>query len=216
MGRAFNSLKRGAPVDEAVLQQGYESHSGFRESFSKTFGVAPGKVRAGECLTVKVIASPLGPMLAAADERSLCFLEFVAELDMGRIYKELKKVFQLPLVPGTNRTLQKLESELEEYFTGSRTNFATPLRLKGTAFQEKVWKELGRIPFGTTTSYGELARRIGRPSAFRAVARANATNRICILVPCHRVIAGSGAISGYAGGVWRKRRLLEIESTGLL
>jgi AraC family transcriptional regulator of adaptative response/methylated-DNA-[protein]-cysteine methyltransferase len=211
MGMAHNSLKTGAPLDEAAMGHGYESHSGFREAFEKTFGMAPGQARAGDCLRVAVIAGPLGPMLAAADERALCFLEFVAEVDMARIYRELKEIFQLPLVPGTNTVLKKLESELAEYFAGQRKNFTTPLRTKGTSFQEKVWEQLRKIPSGATTSYGDVARRIGRPSAVRAVARANAANRICILIPCHRVIAASGAISGYAGGVWRKRKLLEIE-----
>ncbi len=106
--------------------------------------------------------------------------------------------------------LEQTAVELEEYFAGARTNFDVPLRLDGTQFQRQVWAELSRIPYGETISYGELARRVGRPKGPRAVGQANGRNPVPIIVPCHRVLAGTG-IGGYGGGLPVKRALLSIE-----
>ncbi|HSH16561.1 MAG TPA: methylated-DNA--[protein]-cysteine S-methyltransferase, partial [Verrucomicrobiae bacterium] len=108
------------------------------------------------------------------------------------------------------------QSELKKYFVGQRKEFAVPLSPKGTEFQEQVWAQLRAIPFGQTIAYDELARRVGRPTAQRAVALANGQNRIAILIPCHRVIGKNGSLTGYGGGLWRKRLLLELERTGRL
>jgi AraC family transcriptional regulator of adaptative response/methylated-DNA-[protein]-cysteine methyltransferase len=105
---------------------------------------------------------------------------------------------------------------LTEYFAAERREFKVPLAPRGTPFQEKVWQELRRIPYGQTISYDELARRAGQPTAQRAVARANGMNRICILIPCHRVIGKDGSLTGYGGGLWRKRLLLGLEQSGRL
>jgi len=101
--------------------------------------------------------------------------------------------------------------QLAEYFAGNRRTFDVPLRLEGTPFQQRVWRELVQIAFGTTISYAELARRVGNPTASRAVGNANGRNPISIIVPCHRVIGADGKLTGYAGGVEQKRRLLEWE-----
>jgi methylated-DNA-[protein]-cysteine S-methyltransferase len=103
-------------------------------------------------------------------------------------------------------------TQLEEYFAGSRTEFDLPLALRGTPFQETVWRALTTIPYGETTSYGELAEQIGRPSASRAVGLANGKNPVSIIVPCHRVVGSSGSLTGYGGGLERKRQLLDFES----
>jgi AraC family transcriptional regulator of adaptative response/methylated-DNA-[protein]-cysteine methyltransferase len=103
---------------------------------------------------------------------------------------------------------------LTEYFEGKRREFPVPLASRGTPFQMKVWRELRRIPHGQTISYDELALRVGQPTAQRAVARANGMNHIAILIPCHRVIGKDGSLTGYGGGLWRKRLLLELEKTG--
>lgn len=104
-----------------------------------------------------------------------------------------------------------LRHQLDEYFAGQRQEFDIPLKLSGTSFQNRVWQELARIPFGTTITYAELARRIGQPTAARAVGHANAKNPLSILIPCHRVIATSGQLTGYAGGLLRKQWLLDHE-----
>ena len=105
----------------------------------------------------------------------------------------------------------ELTDELESYFQGGLTEFSVPLLTPGTDFQRSVWSRLRAIPSGATRSYAEIAAEIGRPTAVRAVARANGDNRIAILIPCHRVIGSDGTLTGYGGGLWRKRRLLEIE-----
>lgn len=102
-------------------------------------------------------------------------------------------------------------AQLQAYFRGERTEFDLPLAPRGTPFQEKVWKELRRIPYGKTCSYGDIARRIGRPKACRAVGLANGRNPISIVVPCHRVIGADGSLTGYGGGLANKKTLLELE-----
>jgi AraC family transcriptional regulator, regulatory protein of adaptative response / methylated-DNA-[protein]-cysteine methyltransferase len=211
LSRAFTQIRSGKPMDDVVFDHGFESHSGFRSAFARVFGRTPGKVRDGDCLRVMLIDTPLGPMLAAAGHDGVCQLEFADRGGLERSYRELRRRFALPVVPGENPLLEQLRRELSEYFNGARREFTVPLSLRGTKFQERVWRELQRIPFGRTASYQAVAKRAGSPAGVRAVARANATNRIYLLVPCHRVIAKDGSLSGYGGGVWRKRRLLELE-----
>lgn len=211
LSRAFTQIRSGKPVDDVVFGHGFESHSGFRSAFTRTFGQAPGKVRGGDHLRVALLDTLLGPMLAAAGDKALCQLEFADRRGLEKSYAEMRRRFKLPVVPGDNAILQQLRQELLEYFSGGRKRFTVPLALRGTAFQERVWCELQKIPFGQTISYEGVAKQIGAPTAVRAVARANGTNRLYLLVPCHRVIAKDGQLSGYGGGVWRKRRLLEME-----
>lgn len=119
-----------------------------------------------------------------------------------------------PLAPGArrdDRAFAQARRQLDEYFAGERTRFILPLRMEGTDFQRAVWRALLDIPYGETMSYGELARSIGRPGASRAVGLANGRNPVSIVVPCHRVIGSSGALTGYGGGMERKRFLLDLE-----
>ena len=214
LSQALASIRRGAPIDDVVLSHGFESHSGFRLAFQRAFGRSPGRARGADCLHVILIDTPLGPLLAAASDTAVCQLEFADRRGLERSYAEMRQRFDLPLVPGSNAVLDRLQGELAGYFCGTLRSFSVPAILRGTAFQQRTWRELQRIPAGTTLSYAEVARRIGAPSAVRAVARANATNRLYLLVPCHRVIAQDGSLSGYGGGVWRKRLLLQLERTG--
>ena len=115
-------------------------------------------------------------------------------------------------MPGQNGVIANVAGELDAYFDGRLREFKTRLDVTGTPFQESVWNALREIPYGTTASYEDVARVIGRPEAVRAVARANGDNRIAIIVPCHRVIGKDGSLTGYGGGLWRKRRLLDVES----
>jgi methylated-DNA-[protein]-cysteine S-methyltransferase len=111
--------------------------------------------------------------------------------------------------------LRAAAEQLAAYFAGELREFTLPLRPAGTPFQMAVWRALKRVPYGETVSYGELARRLGRPGAARAVGRANALNPLPVIVPCHRVIGADGALTGYAGGLCIKRALLDLEAAGL-
>jgi AraC family transcriptional regulator of adaptative response/methylated-DNA-[protein]-cysteine methyltransferase len=123
----------------------------------------------------------------------------------------LRRHLNAPIVPGQNAHLTRLRLELDEYFAGRREAFTTPLVIAGTPFQRRVWDGLRAIPYGETRTYSDLAAALGDPSAQRAVGSANGSNRIAILVPCHRVVAAGGEMGGYGGGVWRKKRLLDLE-----
>lgn len=151
-------------------------------------------------LKQKLIETPLGTMIAVADDEALYELQFA---DMKLKCKAEK---------GETKIHKSIEKELRDYFTGKLKAFKTPLAAKGTPFQKKVWAALSKIPHGQTRSYEDVAKVIGRPTAFRAVARANATNPIAIVVPCHRVINKSKALGGYAGGLERKKQLLDLEA----
>jgi AraC family transcriptional regulator of adaptative response/methylated-DNA-[protein]-cysteine methyltransferase len=209
LSRAFAQIRRGEAMDDVILGHGFDSHSGFRSAFSRAFGIAPGQASDGAHLVVALLETPLG-----AIDRAVVQLEFADRRGLERSHEEMRRRFRLPVVPGNNAVLDRLRGELAEYFAGDRRAFAVPMEMRGTAFQERVWDELRRIPWGTTASYAEIARRIGAPAAVRAVARANATNRLYLLVPCHRVIAQDGTLSGYGGGVVRKQRLLDLEREG--
>src|SRR5690606_29111824 len=134
------------------------------------------------------------------------------ETQLRRIARRLNCAF----VPGSNAAADQARTELEEYFARQRTQFDVPLDARGTDFQERVWTALREIPFGETRSYGDQARMIGSPSAVRAVARANGDNRIAIIIPCHRVIGSNGTLTGYGGGIWRKRWLLHHEKASFV
>jgi AraC family transcriptional regulator of adaptative response/methylated-DNA-[protein]-cysteine methyltransferase len=155
--------------------------------------------------------TPLGPMLAVVNDRAVVQLEFADRRGLEGSYAQMKERFGIAVVPGENDVTKKLRADLAQYFAGTRKVFSAPIELRGTPFQEKVWRELMRIPYGATRSYSEVAKAVGKPGAVRAVARANATNRLYLLVPCHRVIAHDGKLSGYGGGLVRKQRLLELE-----
>jgi methylated-DNA-[protein]-cysteine S-methyltransferase len=162
-------------------------------------------------VTSRLIPTPLGNMLALASSAGLCLLEFAdgtAHLD-----RELAQVHAArgPAVEVSSAVLDQLQTELDSYFAGQRQRFKVPLDLVGTPFQLRVWRALLAIAYGTTWSYGQQAQHIGQPTAARAVAAANGQNKIAIVVPCHRVIGGNGALTGYGGGLPRKRRLLELE-----
>ncbi len=211
LGLALGQIKHGSGVSQAAFRTGYDSLSGFNDAFRRHMGEAPTALTDAEVVTVTRITTPLGPMVAGSVDDALCLLEFadrrMIETQIRRLQKRLDCVF----VPGTSALFAELAGELESYFGGGLTEFSIPLRAPGTDFQRLVWSKLQEIPSGTTRSYGGIAAEIGRPTAVRAVARANGDNRIAILIPCHRVVGSDGKLTGYAGGLWRKQRLLEIE-----
>jgi AraC family transcriptional regulator of adaptative response/methylated-DNA-[protein]-cysteine methyltransferase len=208
---AFQQIREQKPIDDAVYDSGYESHSGFREAFARVFGDSPGKLRDGECILLAWMKSPLGPLVAGATSQGVCLLEFSDRRMLEAQFATIKKLFKLPVIPGANEHLQTLERELAAYFAGDLQEFTVPLVYPGTPFQRRVWEQLLAIPYGETRSYEELAQAVGVPKAARAVGRANGLNRIAIVIPCHRVVNKDGQLGGYGGGLRRKEFLLELE-----
>lgn len=211
MGDALNQLRSGASLDDIALGSGYESHSGFRDAFMRTFGRAPGSSRELDQILVTWLETPLGPVIAAAQNDGLCLLEFTDRRMLEAQFKTVKRLFSCAIVPGENDHLAALRKQLDSYFAGRLREFSVPLIYPGTPFQVRVWNELLRIPYGETCSYEALAQRIGSAAAQRAVGTANGMNRLAIVIPCHRVVNKGGKLGGYGGGLWRKQYLLDLE-----
>jgi AraC family transcriptional regulator of adaptative response/methylated-DNA-[protein]-cysteine methyltransferase len=208
---ALRQLRQGEALDDVALGTGWESHSGFRDAFARTFGTAPGRGRETACVMTAAIDTPLGPMIAGATEAGLCLLEFTDRRMLEAQITRLSALLKLPLVPGEHQYLAQTRGELDRYFAGTLDTFEVPLVFRGTPFEERVWHELTRIPYGETVSYAQLATRVQAPGAQRAVGRANGMNRIAIVIPCHRVVNSDGKLGGYGGGLWRKHWLLSLE-----
>ena len=208
---AFRQIKGGSTVSTVASESGFESESGFRTAFARAFGAAPTEAAAGEAVALEWIASPVGPLIAGATDEGICLLEFSDRRMLEAQLQTLRRRLGAPLVPGRHRWLDALRTQLGEYFGGRRERFALPLVIRGTPFQEQVWRTLLDIPCGETWSYRDVATRIGQPGATRAVGTANGMNRIAIVIPCHRVVNADGRMGGYGGGLWRKKFLLELE-----
>ena len=213
---AVRELREGSSLDDLPEAAGYASASGFREAFARLFGAPPGRLRqtfeAAEPLVAAWIETPLGPMLAVASDASLVLIEFVDRRGLETQLKTLARRFVRPVQPGQNPILAQAEAELTEYFAGTRQSFDVPIQAPGTPFEEATWRALARVPYGTTTTYGALAEAAGRPGAARPTGRANGANRLAIVLPCHRVVGSGGDLTGYAGGLERKRWLLDHEA----
>jgi AraC family transcriptional regulator of adaptative response/methylated-DNA-[protein]-cysteine methyltransferase len=158
-----------------------------------------------------IIETPLGEMAAAATKDGICLLEFKSRPALESEFNRLALTFNETVKPGSNKHLRALKKQLKEYFKGKKKEFSLPLITPGTEFQLAVWDNLKKIPYGRTISYLELAKSIKNPGAVRAVAGANGSNRIAIIIPCHRVIGADGDLVGYAGGLNKKRWLIDHE-----
>ncbi|MBN1520486.1 MAG: methylated-DNA--[protein]-cysteine S-methyltransferase [Spirochaetales bacterium] len=213
LGEAFRSIKDGSGIDDAVFDHGWESHSAFRDAFSRAAGLPPGAAKGEDFVRLAWLDSPLGPMVAGATDTAICLLEFTDRRMMEAQLRTLSSRLGKPLLPGDSPLIARLRSQLSEYFEGRRSTFNLPLDYPGTDFQRRVWEGLLHIPYGETRSYAQLAAEIGATGAERAVGTANGMNRIAILIPCHRVITTDGSLGGYGGGLWRKLRLLEREGS---
>jgi AraC family transcriptional regulator, regulatory protein of adaptative response / methylated-DNA-[protein]-cysteine methyltransferase len=213
MGLALAGIREGKSMIDLQLDHGFESGSGFREAFARVFGTAPSQAQGVGCLYAQWFETPLGPMLALANDAGLHMLEFVDRRGLERELKALRSRFAQSVVPGTHKYLRQIGDELAAYFAGRALQFSTPVKLDGSAFQIEVWKALRAIAPGTTVSYRDIAAGIGRDAAVRAVGRANGDNKLAIIIPCHRVIGADGSLTGYGGGLWRKAWLLEHERT---
>lgn len=210
LGLAAKAIAGGASVIDAQLEAGFESASGFRAAYAKTFGAAPAK-GASDPLCVDWLETPEGRMIVVADRRALYLIEFVDRVKLPRQFERLRRVHGRAIVPGTTPVTDRVRQEMSEYFAGTRQGFSVLVETTGTDFQGGVWDALCTIPYGETWSYADLAVAIGNEKAVRAVASANGSNGLAIVIPCHRVIASDGGLGGYAGGVERKARLLAHE-----
>ncbi len=213
LGLALQEVRDGGRVDEAQNGSGYQSASGFRGAFTRVFGDSPTRLRRAKKagLFAERIDTPLGAMLAIADDEGLRLLEFMDRRAMETELSILRKRLRTNVVPGEHRHLETIRSELADYYSGKNLEFRVPVAPVGSDFQLRAWKILQSIPVGETRSYSWMAERLGDKGARRAVGRANGTNMMCIVIPCHRVIRADGTLCGYGGGLWRKKWLLDHE-----
>ncbi|MCR9136588.1 MAG: trifunctional transcriptional activator/DNA repair protein Ada/methylated-DNA--[protein]-cysteine S-methyltransferase [Alphaproteobacteria bacterium] len=208
---SFVTLSAGGRVIDAQQNAGYDSPSAFRAAFARLLGCAPGRFTGKETLRADWIATPLGAMVAVSDKTRLHLLEFVERRALPAELQKIRQATGDEIGIGRFDPTEQVEAELTAFFRTESSRFETPLRYHGTPFTRAVWDELRQIPPGQTRSYSDLARSIGKPSATRAVARANGANMIALIVPCHRVIGADGSLTGYGGGLWRKQKLIELE-----
>ncbi len=207
---AYTRITQGQPITSAAFGSGFESLSGFNSSYQNVFGSSPTQTQKGVINIIR-LSTPLGPMFGCATAKGVCLVEFTDRKMLETEFKQLTHRLGMVILPGMNEHLRQLKRELEEYFDGSRKAFAVALDTPGTEFQKAVWTILRQIPHGETRSYQEQALALGKPNAVRAVASANGMNRISIIIPCHRVIGKDGQLTGYGGGLERKRWLLNFE-----
>lgn len=212
VGQAQAQIRNGAKPLDTAYESGYESMSGFHQSFNKITGTSPGNAQSRGLLLGEDILTPVGPMLAVVEDDGLCLLEFHDRKNIERQIKRVEKASNAVITPGIHAIHDRLQSQISEYFEGQRRSFDIPMKLVGTEFQKAAWTMLQTIPYAETWNYQQQATAMGKPEAVRAVATANANNALAILIPCHRVIARNGSLAGYAGGLWRKQYLIDLEA----
>ncbi|WP_459558453.1 bifunctional transcriptional activator/DNA repair enzyme AdaA [Lacunimicrobium album] len=212
--RGVERLTQGGKVIDAQLEAGFDSASGFRTAFAKIMGVSPSQLSSGGTLRADWISTPIGPMIAVSSSSRLQLLEFAERKGLPNELTRLMRIHQTTVGLGRFEPTEQITDELKAYYEGRSFVFKTPLELHGSAFTKSVWEELLKIPPGETRSYAGIANALGNPLAVRAVARANGSNQIAIVVPCHRVIGSDGSLTGYAGGLWRKDWLIGHERKG--
>lgn len=208
---AFKKLQTGTSVTDIAFDSGYESLSGFNDSFKKVLGVSPKNSKEKRVIDFTRIETDLGTMVVCATDKGVCLLEFSDRKGLETELKQLAKYHNANIVQGHNKYFKQLKEELNAYFEGRLKEFKVPLDISGTDFQKQVWQALVEIPYGTTSSYLSQAEVLDKPSSVRAVANANGMNKIAIIIPCHRVVGSDGSLTGYAGGLWRKRKLIDLE-----
>jgi AraC family transcriptional regulator, regulatory protein of adaptative response / methylated-DNA-[protein]-cysteine methyltransferase len=212
---AFQELQNGNNVTGSALESGYESLSGFGYMFKKIVGSPPKQIKDKNIILITRLTTPLGQMYACAVGEGVCLLEFTDRRMLESEFMDLQKRLNAVIINGENEHLIKLKKELAEYFSGSRKEFSVKLITPGSEFQQSVWNALKEIPYGESRSYHQQAVLLNKPNAVRAVASANGNNRIAIVIPCHRVIGKNGNLTGYSGGLERKKWLLEHEKRNL-
>ena len=213
--RLADRLRKGDTVSRATYEAGFGSSSRVYERASVTMGMTPATVRkggAGEKIQFSIVSSPLGRLLAAYTEKGVC------AVTIGDSDRELERAFRADFpeaqIQAAGSAIHEWIAAIVRSLEGDYSGVAIPLDAHGTAFQHRVWSALQQIPRGTTLSYSDVAKRIGQPSAARAVAKACATNPVALVIPCHRVVREDGSLGGYRWGIERKKQLLERESAG--
>ena len=212
---AFNKISKGESITNTAFDLGFESLSGFNSSYQNIVGKSPSQGDKKSIINIIRFTTPLGPMFGCATSNGVCLFEFTNRRMLETEFKDLTKRLKAVILPGENHHLKQLKKEISEYFEGKRKTFTVELDAPGTIFQKSVWKILQMIPYGETWSYQQQAIRLGNPNAVRAVANANGHNRIAIIIPCHRVIGKDGHLTGYGGGLERKKWLLDLERENL-
>lgn len=211
-----SKLRDGRSVTDAIYDAGFGSSSRVYERVDTRLGMTPKQYRQGGKgveISYAVSESPLGTLMMAATDRGLCSVQIGArEAEMlERLGKEFPGAVISRMQPQRSGQFRRWMRSLAEHLEGMNQRLDIPLDIKGTAFQVKVWNYLQRIPYGEVRSYSEVARAIGRPAAVRAVGSACASNRLALVIPCHRVIRGDGGLGGYRWGLERKRALIDRE-----
>ena len=182
-----------------------------RGAVARLLEETPAKLRGKTLLKTDFIETPIGPMIAIADDHALHILEFLERKALATEVKKLWEATGSAVVFGRAGPIERIEAELAAYFAGNSAAFETRLAPLGTPFERQVWDMLREIPAGSTSSYSGVAAGMGKPAAVRAVGRANGANPIAVVIPCHRVVGAGGELTGYGGGLWRKSWLLEHE-----
>jgi len=212
---AFTNIKNGKSITQSAFGSGYDSLSGFNESYRSVFGDSASKTKNKTIVNIVRFSTPIGAMFACATEKGICLLEFTDEKRLEKLLEDIQQKLSAVILPGKNKYLNQVQKELEEYFDGTRKEFSVPLDIQGTDFRKLVWQELLNIPYGVTRTYKEQSIAMNKLKAIRAVASANGKNKIGIIIPCHRVIGSDGSLTGYGGGMHRKKWLLDFEKSNL-
>jgi AraC family transcriptional regulator of adaptative response/methylated-DNA-[protein]-cysteine methyltransferase len=206
------NLQAGDSVTRAMYDAGYGSSSRLYERTASQLGMTPDKYRRGAIaasIRYTIVDSPLGRLLIAATDRGICSIKFAAK--DGELLQGLQREFPFAIRKPDESALQPWVQALLDQMHGKTSDSSLPLDIRATAFQRRVWTHLQSIPFGSTRSYNQVAKALGRPTAARAVARACATNPVAVAIPCHRVVRNDGGLGGYRWGIDRKKALLEME-----
>ena len=213
INNAYKELKDGKKTTATAYDLGYESLSGFAYTYKKLIGKSPSKSKNQSVILINRLTSPLGPMFICATDKGICLLEFTDRKMLETEFRDLQKLLKAEILIGENEHIKQAKQEINEYFKGERKVFEVPLDTPGTEFQNEVWASLKQIPFGETSSYQVEAEKLNKPKAARAFARANGANRLSIIVPCHRIIGKDGNLTGYGGGIERKKWLIDFEKS---
>ena len=211
LGRTLQQMQTGCEQSRALNEQGFDSEVSFRESFALVFGQPPSALDRESCIWINRARTPLGSMIMGVGDNGLYLLEFAERRMLDTQLKRLRQDLGRVMLPGEHPLMAQVQQQLDDYFDGQLRQFDIAVQAQGTVFQESVWRELQGIPYGQMRSYADVAHAIGQPEAVRAVGRANGDNRLAIVIPCHRVVGSGGELTGYGGGLWRKRFLLALE-----